>query len=145
MALSLKASVVVALDPATLDDDVLSLPNVRHLRVRSGFEGALDAAREALRLDDDDDDDSALATLLTCDANEPPAAAAACILPLVPLLAPRALVILTLKLRYPGKDKDFAVRAAMELLEPAGLELLESRWLFANTMCERTLVLRKKK
>ena len=85
------------------------------------------------------------ATLLTCDANQPPTEAAKCILPLVPLLAPGALVVLTLKLRYPGKEKGFATRAAMEVLGPAGLELVDSRWLMANTMYERTLVLRRKK
>ena len=85
-----------------------------------------------------------MATLLTCDANDIPAAAARCIVPLIPLLAPGALVVLTLKLRHPGKDKAFATKAAVDELEPAGLELLDSRWLMANTMFERTLLLRKR-
>ena len=113
--------------------------------------GALEAAREALRSGGGGagggggGETETPATLLTCDANEPPAAAASCILPLLPLLAPGALVVLTLKLRFPGKEKDFATRAAMEKLGPAGLELIDSSWLMANTMCERTLLLRRKK
>jgi hypothetical protein len=105
--------------------------------------GTIEAAREALCSGGEAPTETP-ATLLTCDANEPPAAAAACILPLVPLLAPGALVVLTLKLRFPGKEKEFATRAAMEKLAPAGLELVDSRWLIANTMYERTLLLRKK-
>ena len=148
LALSLRASRVVALDPADLDEDVASLPNVTHLRTLSLSPGVLAAATAALGEGEEGEEggEKGAATLLTCDANEPPAVAARCILPLLPLLSPGALVVLTLKLRYPGRDKDFATKAAVEALEKAGadLELVSSRWLMANTMYERTLVLRKR-
>ena len=127
-----------------------SLPNVSHLRLLSHAPGALEAARAALLRAGvggpgaEAAAEARPATLLTCDANDTPAKAARCILPLLPLLSPGALVVLTLKLRYPGRDKDFATRAAMDELGPRGLELVDSRWLMANTMCERTLVLRRK-
>lgn len=155
LALSSKFSRVVALDPADLDADVAALPNVTHLRMLSRSPGALEAVRDALRCaggggdeaEGEEEGPPPLATLLTCDANEPPADAARCILPLVPLLSPGALVVLTLKMRYPGRDKAFATRAALEQLGPAGLELVEAlpTWLMANTMYERTLVLRRKR
>ena len=150
LALSLRAARVVALDPAELDADVSALPNVSHLRLLSHAPGALEAARAALLRAGvggpgaEAAAEARPATLLTCDANDTPAKAARCILPLLPLLSPGALVVLTLKLRYPGRDKDFATRAAMDELGPRGLELVDSRWLMANTMCERTLVLRRK-
>jgi len=155
LALSLKARIVVALDPARLDEDVEALRNVKHLKIRSHTPGALQAVRRALLLsgNESENEEGASTTtttatsvnLLTCDANEPPSVAATCILPLIPLLCPGGIVVLTLKLRFPGKEKEFATRAALEVLGPAGLELVDSRWLFANTMYERTLVLRKKK
>ena len=144
----------MALDPAKLDEDVEALENVRHLKMRSHDPGALQAVRRALSESESESENEEGGTsttnpatsvdLLTCDANEPPSVAATCILPLIPLLCPGGIVVLTLKLRFPGKEKEFATRAALEVLGPAGLELVDSRWLFANTMYERTLVLRKK-
>jgi len=132
------AAVVVAVDPAALAPSALAAPGVIHVPMLSSDPGAVAAVRAALG-------EGALADALTCDANLPPKHAAAAVLPLLDLLKPGGLVVLTLKCLNPGAgdDKAFAARAAAEVLAPVGVRPRRAVWLVANTLSERTLVLVK--
>lgn len=131
------AAAVVAVDPAALAPSALAAPGVTHIPMLSSDPGAVERVRAALR--------GGAADALTCDANLPPKHAAAAVLPLLPLLKPGGLVVLTLKCLNPGAgdDKAFATRVAGEVLGPAGVRPHRVVWLVANTLSERTLVLVK--
>lgn len=91
---------VVAVDPAELDERVLSLPNVNHVRMRAEeyfpqAEGAYD--------------------LITCDMNSPPEAAASLLCEAARLLSPEGQAVLTVK--FVSRHRRELVRRALDVLQ----------------------------
>lgn len=131
---------VVALDPADLGAAVLARPAVTHIRSLSEADGAVDAIRAALVRSTGVE----TADLLLCDANAAPGQTARALRPVIPLLRPGGLALVTLKCAHAGSPwgdgKALAARVVREKLGP-GLKLVTTLWLMANTLCERTLVL----
>jgi hypothetical protein len=77
-----------------------------------------------------------------CDANIGPVMAAEVVSSLVPLIKPGGVLVLTLKLpRRLGVGGFLRLsRACGEVLANAGFHNCETKWLFANSANERTLV-----
>ncbi|KAI5084998.1 hypothetical protein GOP47_0001167 [Adiantum capillus-veneris] len=77
--------------------------------------------------------------LLVCDINKHPAEAAEIVVPLLKFLKDGGFVILTLKFHGRGKNKDDKV-AELETIFKDSLTDMESIWLLANSIYERTFV-----
>lgn len=108
-------------------------PNVHHLRCLAEAAGdrieALAAGRPV--------------ELLCCDANKHAAQGLPMVAPLLRLLRPGGLLVLTLKLRGRGRDRSQWQAEAEGALCPLGCDPPTLLWLLANTVCERTCVARK--
>lgn len=129
------ARLVVSIDPAELDPAVAALPNLVHLQckcdqaVSSGRLAAALAAGGCAAID-----------YLVCDVNAHPGDAYGMLEPVLPLLGPGGVLILTLKTFGRGKHKDgFGAELAAKLA-PAGFAPGSLLWLLNNTPCERTYV-----
>ncbi|MBM3472095.1 MAG: hypothetical protein FJX75_02325 [Armatimonadetes bacterium] len=101
-ALAEEGAEVLAVDPADLDPEVASLPNVTHFRGHS---------QDLLSLPD-----LGRFALLTNDMNLDPAESAAIVLPLIPLLEPGGAVVMTVKFMTPRREEH--VRDALRVLGP---------------------------
>jgi 23S rRNA (cytidine2498-2'-O)-methyltransferase len=125
---------VVAVDPAALHADVLALPNVVHIKAQSqaATEDIIAAVGENKTID-----------LLVCDMNKHPTQMIPILDPLLRLLRPGGMVILTLKYRGRGKDKAGGVEKLKDQLGPE-YHKVKILWLLANTENERTAVAVKK-
>ena len=134
----MRARRVLAVDPAALQPEVLALGNVTHLRQR---------AEEAVpQLDAQHGVRQGSCDLVVCDANLD--ALLICrelLLPIAPLLAPRAGLVLTLKLpRRCSAGRVAAIASDCEVLLRPAFEAVRVEHLFANTGNERTLLARRR-
>ncbi|KAG2445310.1 hypothetical protein HYH02_008776 [Chlamydomonas schloesseri] len=129
------ARLVVSIDPAELDPAVAAMPNLVHLQckcdvaVSSGRLAAALAAAGCTAID-----------YLVCDVNAHPGDAYGMLEPVLPLLGPGGVLILTLKTFGRGKHKDGFGAELSAKLAPAGFEPGTLLWLLNNTPCERTYV-----
>jgi hypothetical protein len=82
--------------------------------------------------------------VVVCDVNAHPKQAASMLGPVLPLLAPGGLLILTLKLFGKGREGKAAYRDVVAELLGEGLEPGQLLWLLNNTQFERTYVARKR-
>lgn len=84
--------------------------------------------------------------LLCCDANMHAAEVLSLVRPLLPLLRPGGLLVLTLKFCGRGRDKGRyreEVAAGLEAAAPSCGWAVELQWLLANTINERCVLARK--
>jgi len=125
---------VLAVDPGDLKPEVLSLPNVSHLRVLAS-PSTVEELRSSLP-------EKWAAGVIVCDINKPPTVAIEACDALTPLLSEGAMLVLTLKLSC-GKSvagRAAQEKAALEALEAFGGWVdIECRWLFGNTANESTI------
>ena len=155
-----RARRVIAVDPGELAPDVQALANVLHFRGKAEdlvppevlAEVDPDAVlapnafqREgrcrALRPEDQAARDAVAmqsADLLVCDINTHPDQCASLCRSLLPLLKPGGKLILTLKFTGTRRDRADRVANCAEILGPTVTDV-KALWLFANTVCERTL------
>ncbi|GBF88771.1 hypothetical protein Rsub_01672 [Raphidocelis subcapitata] len=125
---------VAAVDPAELAPSVLELPAVRHVRALSEAAGpALEALLPA-----------GGAELLVSDMCAHPVQAVKVLRPLLRLLRPGGLLVMTLKLPGVGRDRTGVVARVRRDLGPEVVESsVKAVWLLSNTACERTLIARR--
>ena len=116
---------VLAVDPAVLDRSVTALPNVTH------FQGY---SQDVLELPD-----VGPFAIITNDMNRDAAESAGVILPLLPLLEPEGVVIMTVKFMSGGRAAHIA--AAREVLGPHFAEVAEKH--LPHNARETTLCLRR--
>jgi len=102
---------VLAIDPADLDPDIGSLPNVSHFRGRAAEVASLPGIGRFDLITDD----------MNCEAGE----SARLVLALMPLLAPGGAVIMTVK--FMSRRRRQHLRAALEVLAPHFEEHREKR------------------
>lgn len=120
---------VVAIDPAELHPEVDALPNVVHLQKKSQ-----EAGDELFRVLG-----GCPVDLIVCDANRHPLEIMDTLRPLLGVLRPGGFLLLTLKFRGKGWEKEGSEALMLEVLGP-GFERVKLLWLFCNTQFERTLV-----
>ena len=130
--LAQRFELAIAVDPADMHPSAL-LPNVVHVRRMSQ-----DATEEI---------EAALAgravDLVCCDANTHPFAVVELLRPVLGMLRPGGLLVLTLKYRGKGKDKEDHFQRVEEIVGE-GFTDFTHLWLCANTRTERTLVARRR-
>jgi 23S rRNA U2552 (ribose-2'-O)-methylase RlmE/FtsJ len=131
---------VVAVDPAELDPAVLSRPNVIHVQ-RSVRD--VEAVRAAVR-----SFGTEVIDLLVCDINQLPHLALDLIMPLLPLLRPGGLAVVTMKFagrgRKEGKTAGIEAWVAERIEQAVPVDSVRLFWAMANTTAERIcLVVRK--
>lgn len=134
---------IYAVDPAELDPSVLSRPNVRHLQMKG--EAAVQVILEEARALRASSGDTASASrdhpvdLIVCDINDHCETTSKIIAPLVPLLRPGGLMVMTMKCRGRGIKREKEYELVQETL---GLKIgrLRSVWTMANTNYERTFL-----
>lgn len=146
---------VVAVDTGALHEDVLKLPNVTHIPVLLPVPADADP-NSAFHTDTDSAESKdalskiiALAPpggfgIVTCDINAGPADACDIVMRAKQFLAPKALLVITMKLVWRGRNS-YAKAEKAEKAVRAGLaehcsEDMEMLWLFSNTQHERTLI-----
>ncbi|CAI5498519.1 unnamed protein product [Closterium sp. Naga37s-1] len=76
---------------------------------------------------------------LFCDANKHPLQAATLVAPLLPALASGGILVVTMKCRGRGRDKELLTQQLTEAL-PVSFRYAECVWLMANSVFERTFV-----
>ncbi|CAI5463036.1 unnamed protein product [Closterium sp. Yama58-4] len=76
---------------------------------------------------------------LFCDANKHPLQAAKLVAPLLPALASGGILVVTMKCRGRGRDKELLTQQLTEAL-PVSFRYAECVWLMANSVFERTFV-----
>jgi len=116
---------VVAVDPGELDERVLALPNVVHVRAR-----VEELPADVLGHFD----------LVTNDMNLAPAVSAELMVRVAPLLAPGGVAIMTVKL--PTRRRDRHVRQAAEVLSAAFEDIRAAP--MPHNARERTMVMRRR-
>ena len=135
--LAARARQVLAIDPAALQPEVLALPSVTHLRQK---------AEEAILTMESHGVREGVCDLVVCDANLD--ALLICrelLMPMAPLLAPGAGLVLTLKLpRRCSAGRVAAIASDCEVLLRPAFEAVRVEHLFANTGNERTLLARRR-
>jgi 23S rRNA U2552 (ribose-2'-O)-methylase RlmE/FtsJ len=127
------APLVIAVDPAELHASVAALPNVVHLKRKCDAEGAL-AVGAALHGQPID--------LLVCDMNVHPRVVLDALKPLLGMLRPGGLLLVTLKFNGVGREKTAALERMVARLEECEerFERVKLVGLQANTQAERTLL-----
>ena len=125
---------VVAVDPADLDPQVLGLRNVVHIKRKSE-----DAVEEITTAIGDQGVD-----LVVCDANKHPEQLVMMCGPLLEMLRPGGLVVFTLKFRGRGRDKKLWSDVLLKNLHGMDFYNIRQLWLLANTVHERTIVAMKR-
>lgn len=123
----------IAVDPADMHPSALALSNVVHVQCMSQ-----DAKAEVMATLG-----GISADLLCCDANRHPLSVVDMLNPMIGLLRPGGLLILTLKFRGKGRNKTETIDILIDSLK-VYFEELKCLWLMANTQNERTLVARRK-
>ena len=120
-----------ALPSFACDPDAVLAPNAfqREGRCRA-LRPEDQAARDAVAMQSAD--------LLVCDINTHPDQCASLCRSLLPLLKPGGKLILTLKFTGTRRDRADRVANCAEILGPTVTDV-KALWLFANTVCERTL------
>lgn len=126
--LSKSVSHVVAVDPGQLDRNILG-ERVTHICKK-----AQDALEDLMLWTRERSFD-----LLVCDINKHPVEAAEVVLPLLQFLKSGSYVIMTLKFHGRGKDKIHKVTELKDIFKDLLMEM-ESIWLLANSIYERTFV-----
>ena len=131
--LAARARQVLAIDPAALQPEVLALPSVVHLRQK---------AEEAILTMEPHGVREGACDLVVCDANlDALLTCRALLMPMAPLLAPGAGLVLTLKLpRRCSAGRVAAIASDCEVLLRPAFEAVRVEHLFANTGNERTLL-----
>ncbi|CAI5953898.1 unnamed protein product [Closterium sp. NIES-64] len=76
---------------------------------------------------------------LFCDANKHPLQAATLVAPLLPALASGGILVVTMKCRGRGRDKELLTQQLTDAL-PVSFRYAECVWLMANSVFERTFV-----
>lgn len=141
-------AIVLAIDPAELDADVVARSNVKHIRCklqppeappnhdgsdRRG-EDALDQIREIAAAA------AATPALICCDINQPPTEAVNIALRALPAVSGGCVVAVTLKLFRRGVEANRKQRQEARNIMERVCDSVEELWLFGNTFHERTLV-----
>jgi len=136
--LAARARRVLAIDPAALQPEVLALPNVTHLCQKAEEAGPELEAQHGVR--------EGACDLVVCDANlDALLICRALLMPMAPLLAPGAGLVLTLKLpRRCSAGRVAAIASDCEVLLRPAFEGVRVEHLFANTGNERTLLARRR-
>jgi hypothetical protein len=134
------SGIVVAVDPGDLVDEVLEMPNVKHVRVcaTADNEESLQVIADALGAENK-------ASVLVCDMNRQPEEATEAICACSKMMQPGGILILTLKLKSgKGKGRERGEKVALEVLERlGGWSDVECKWLFSNTFNESTVTARR--
>ena len=115
---------VYAVDPADIDEQVLALPNVEHIRKKA--EDVVDALTDTL-------------DVLVCDMNVHPNQTMAICNQALPMLRKGGTLFMTMKFHGTGRDKSVAMERYRQAIG-ATMTGIDCISLFANKPAERMLV-----
>jgi len=127
------ANEIVAIDPGLLDEAVLALPRITHLQCKVQDEQVFQHLQNK-SID-----------VLLCDMNVQAEDGLEMIKTLFPLVKSKGTLIFTVKLmkRYSERALASILQRCTETLS-SQFEDIRMKWIFSNTICERTIIAMKK-